>query len=89
MCLAWDGAVERAGLDGAWLHDLRRTAVRNLEAAGVPRSVATSITGQKIVSVYRRYAISDESAQKEGLAKLSDHLDARPTEPKTVSLDRA
>lgn len=89
MRSAWDGACERAGLDGAWFHDLRRTAVRNLEAAGVPRSVATSITGHKTEAVYRRYAISDKSAQKEGLAKLSEHLDDEPAERKTVNLGAA
>lgn len=90
MRVAWNNAVEAAGLDGAWFHDLRRTAVRNLEAAGVPRSVATSITGHKTESVYRRYAISDKSAQEEGLAKLSDHLgSSESAERKTASLDAA
>lgn len=85
---AWNGATERAGLDEAWFHDLRRTAVRNLEAAGVSRSVAMSITGHKTESVYRRYAISDKSAQEDGLAKLSEHLGGESVERKTVDLDR-
>ena len=36
---AWDEACRLAGLPDRIAHDLRRTAVRNLERAGVPRSV--------------------------------------------------
>ena len=40
--------------DGLILHDLRRSAVRNLERAGVPRSIAMQLTGHKTEAVYRR-----------------------------------
>lgn len=68
---AWKGAAKRAGLAGAWFHDLRRTAVRNLERAGVSRSVATKLTSHKTESIYRRYAIADADALAEGVEKLA------------------
>jgi len=47
-----------------------RTAVWNLERAGVPRSTAMKMVGHKTESIYRRYAIVDEAMLKEGAAKL-------------------
>ncbi len=58
---AWRSACKAAGLPGRIPHDFRRTAVRNLERARVPRSVAMMLTGHKTESVYRRYAIVSES----------------------------
>jgi len=49
----------------------RRTAVRNLERAGVSRAVAMKLTGHKTEAVYRRFAIVDEVALREGVAKLA------------------
>ena len=74
---AWRGACERAGLAGLLFHDLRRSAVRNLERAGVPRSVAMKLTGHKTEAVYRRYAIADSAALSEGVEKLA-RLHAEP-----------
>jgi len=50
--------IGKAGVDGRLVHDLRRMAVRNLERAGVSRSVAMKLTGHKTEAVYRRYAIT-------------------------------
>lgn len=55
----------------AALHDCRRTAVRNLERAGVPRSTAMRLTGHLTDAIYNRYAIVDSSMLEEGVAKLA------------------
>jgi len=68
---AWEAACKAAGVPGRLVHDFRRTAVRNLERAGVPRSAAMKMTGHKTEAVYRRYAIVDEAMLREGAAKLS------------------
>src|SRR5207245_8888008 len=54
---AWMTACREAGRPGLLLHDLRRSAVRNLERAGISRSVAMKLTGHKTEAVYRSYAI--------------------------------
>ncbi len=55
-------------------HDLRRSCVRNMERAGVSRSVATKITGHKTETIYRRYAIVSEADVAAGLGKVSSAL---------------
>jgi len=60
------------------VHDFRRTAVRNLERAGVPRSVAMKLTGHKTETIYRGYAIvspADRNAGVEKLANLHEMLE--------------
>jgi integrase len=68
---AWRTACRKAGVPGRLLHDFRRTAVRNLERAGVARSVATKITGHKTESVYRRYAIVSDAELLDATRKLT------------------
>jgi integrase len=68
---SWRSACKKAGLPGRQRHDFRRTAVRNLERAGVPRSTAMKMVGHQTESIYRRYAIVDEAMLKEGAEKLS------------------
>ena len=70
-CGAWETACKLAGVPGRIPHDFRRTAVRNLERAGVPRSAAMAMVGPRTESIYRRYAIADEAMLNEGAIKLA------------------
>jgi hypothetical protein len=67
---AWQRAVRAAGVARV-PHDFRRTAIRNLERDGVPRSVAMAMVGQKTEEVYRRYAIVDEAMIREAAVKMN------------------
>jgi integrase len=85
---AWEGACVRAGFgrwkdpenrrgySGTLFHDLRRSAVRNLVRAGIPQVVAQQLTGHLTASVFKRYAIVDESMLQEAGEKLSDLYDS-------------
>jgi len=73
---AWLTACKKAGIAGRIPHDFRRTAVRNLERAGVPRSAAMKMVGHKTESIYRRYAIAEEAMLREAAAKLAALHDA-------------
>ena len=87
---AWMSACKKAGVPGRIPHDLRRSAVRNLERAGVPRSTAMEMVGHQTESVYRRYAINDETMLREGGAKLAVlHQAEREQSPKVLPLNRS
>ena len=81
---AWATACVAAGTPGRMPHGFRRTAVRNLERAGVLRSVAMGLPGHKIESVDPRYAIVSESDLTDGVAKLATFHASRSAAPKVV-----
>jgi len=62
---------ESAALSGRIPHDFRRTAVRNLERAGLSRSVAMRMTGHQSEAVYRQSAIVSEEDLHEAALKLA------------------
>lgn len=68
---AWRTACKKAGLLGRIPHDFRRAAVRRLERAGVARSVAMQLVGHQTEAIYRRYAITNETDLRDGLAKVA------------------
>lgn len=86
---AWASACKGAGVAKRIPHDFRRTAVRNLERAGVPRSAAMAMVGHRTESIYRRYAIADEAMLKEGAIKLAAfHASEKNGTPKVVPIKK-
>lgn len=71
-------AFKSAGMPEMLPHDFRRSAVRNLERAKVPRSIAKKMVGHKTDSVYERYAIVDQSMLDIGKERLEQFLESQP-----------
>ena len=67
---AWKTACVAAGYPARIPHDFRRTAVRNLDRAGVPERVAMKLTGHRTRSVFDRYDITSPGDLREAARKL-------------------
>ena len=83
---SWSKACKDAGVPGRLVHDFPRTAVRNLERAGVPRSAAMRMTGHKTEAVYLRYAITDSAMLQEAAVKLAVFHAAESNRPSSAQV---
>jgi integrase len=81
---AWATACRKANVHRLF-HDLRRTAARNMLAAGTPQAVAMTITGHRTDAMFRRYAIVDETQKKEALAQTQQYLANTAAKGKVVA----
>lgn len=87
---AWKAACLAAGIQprtklrkgeaiivpGRKVHDFRRTASRDMLRAGVPQTVAMSVTGHKTDAMFQRYNITSEADQREAMERLSERRTA-------------
>jgi len=87
--VAWNKACHKLGLGvyekrlykGLTIHDLRRSAARNLIRAGVPRGVAMQVTGHKTEAVFERYNITDSADVRDALVKVGTYSQAMQRKP--------
>jgi integrase len=66
---AWKRACKRADLDGRLVHDLRRSAARDLRRAGVSEGEIMKLCGWRTRSMFDRYNIIDEQDLARAVAK--------------------
>jgi integrase len=57
----WDAATAACGLGNLIVHDLRRSAIRNMMLSGAQQVEAMKISGHRTASVFQRYNIIDEA----------------------------
>jgi integrase len=69
----WNAARNQAGLPGRLFHDLRRTAARDMIAAGCDYQTAMAVTGHRTMSMFLRYQIVDVRGIQQGLRALEAH----------------
>jgi integrase len=81
----WKDPANRRGYVGPVVHDLRRTAVRNLVRAGVPEIVAMRLCGHKTRAIFDRYSVVNEAMLKDAVEKLARLHES--AERKVVRLD--
>jgi len=72
---AWHTACKLAGVEITF-HDLRRTAARNMDRAGVPHNAIKRIMGHKTDAMFSRYRIVAQSDLAEA-ARTAEGLFAR------------
>jgi integrase len=63
---------QKAG--GFVFHNTRHSAVTNMTGAGVPDSVATTITGHRSPAIFKRYGIRQESVQRAAMEKVETYV---------------
>lgn len=67
---SWSNLCTAAGVPALLFHDLRRSAARNLRAAGIPEEIIMRICGWKTANVFKRYAIVDRADIRAALQQL-------------------
>src|SRR5207245_7283151 len=89
---AWAAACKKAGFPvgrkqgGYVFHNTRHTAVTNIVNAGMPETLAMSVSGHRTRAVFDRYSIRREDAVREALEQRTAYVTERAAAAKVVPL---
>jgi integrase len=78
---AWAKACSMAQVTGIHFHDLRRSAVRNMDRAGIPRATIRKIIGHETDAMFDRYRIVDQNDVREAGEKAERYLNEQQAKP--------
>ncbi len=78
---------EQLGYMGKLYHDFRRTAVRDMVRAGVPETVAMSISGHVTRSMFDRYNICNASDQRAALKATQIYRQEQAQQQKAATIN--
>ena len=67
---AWQRACAGAGLDGIWIHDLRRSFATRARRAEIPESVVMRMGGWRTRAVFDRYNVVADDDVREAARRL-------------------
>jgi integrase len=83
---SWKTACRHAGISAIIVHDLRRTAVRNMVRAGIPERIAMELSGHKTRRIFDRYNIVSDEDLAAATDRLEDHLTRQGAKGKVAPL---
>ena len=73
---SWATACKKAGCDGLRVHDLRRSAARQLIRSGVSKDVAKMVGGWRGDSMFSRYNVTSEEDVRDAMEKVTRYNEA-------------
>lgn len=73
---AWATACKAAGCPGTLVHDLRRSAARQLIRSGVTKDVARQLGGWKTDSMFSRYNVCAEEDLRDAMERVTRYNEA-------------
>ena len=75
----WKELFATAGVPLKLVHDLRRSAVKNMVERGVPTATAMQISGHRTMAVFQRYNIQSLDNLRDAALKIAKGAEAAPT----------
>jgi hypothetical protein len=81
----WRRACQEAGVPGRYLHDCRRTAARDMIAAGVSPHEAMQVTGHRSLAMFERYNIKTTREAERRSLRASNYFERSKGRPACIT----